>query len=334
MLAVTLYIRDNCSQCDHALEDLRSLQDEVPHKLYVVNVDSSADLKKRWGESVPAIRTGPYKLSAPFTRQQILVTLSAARDVDTQQETNIQYQRQQKQRYDWTLADKINYWIGHHFMTALNVFLFLFIGLPFLAPVLMETGHPGLARPIYSFYSVLCHQLAYRSFFLFGEQPVYPREAANLDQYISFEEITGHTADTSLADVRYASRLTGEGVEGMGYKIAYCQRDIAIYLSMLLFGILFQITGRKLKALPWYWWVLIGIFPIGLDGGSQLLSQMFNMPFFHYRESIPLLRVITGTLFGFTTAWFGFPLMQETADDARVNSETKMSMIKNKDKYS
>ena len=31
-----------------------------------------------------------------------------------------------------------------------------------------------------------------------------------------------------------------------------------------------------------------------------------------YRESTPYLRVLTGGLFGFLTAWFGYPVVEET----------------------
>ncbi|MEJ2759566.1 MAG: DUF2085 domain-containing protein [Anaerolineales bacterium] len=58
-----------------------------------------------------------------------------------------------------------------------------------------------------------------------------------------------------------------------------------------------------------------GILPIGLDGFSQLFSQMFT--FIPYRESTPLLRTITGALFGFTTGWFGFPVLEESMRDTR-----------------
>ncbi len=48
-------------------------------------------------------------------------------------------------------------------------------------------------------------------------------------------------------------------------------------------------------------WILIGLGPIGLDGFSQLFSQMdwsWLATIFPYRESTPFLRVLTGALFG------------------------------------
>jgi uncharacterized membrane protein len=114
------------------------------------------------------------------------------------------------------------------------------------------------------------------------------------------------------------------GNEQVGYKIAVCQRDVAIYIAIIVFGLLFAITGRRLKPLHWIAWLLIGIVPIGLDGFSQLFSQL-NLSFlnldinaiFPYRESTPFLRVLTGALFGFATAWFGLPYMETSMRETR-----------------
>jgi uncharacterized membrane protein len=102
----------------------------------------------------------------------------------------------------------------------------------------------------------------------------------------------------------------------MGYKVAFCERDVAIYLGILLFGLLFAATNRRIRALHWLAWLIIGLGPIGLDGFSQLLSQPpFSL--WVYRESTPLLRTLTGGVFGFMTAWYGFPIVEETMRDAR-----------------
>jgi hypothetical protein len=56
--------------------------------------------------------------------------------------------------------------------------------------------------------------------------------------------------------------------------------------------------------------------PIGLDGVSQIVSQL-PWDIIPVRESTPLLRTITGGLFGFATAWFGYPIVEETMADTR-----------------
>jgi uncharacterized membrane protein len=77
-----------------------------------------------------------------------------------------------------------------------------------------------------------------------------------------------------------------------------------------------------MKSLPWYLWIIFGILPIAMDGLSQLLSQpplnvFISSDLLAYRESTPFLRSLTGFLFGFTTAWFGYPLVEETMADTR-----------------
>jgi hypothetical protein len=55
----------------------------------------------------------------------------------------------------------------------------------------MKTGQVNVADVILKLYKPLCHQLAYRSFFLFGEQAVYPRELAGIEGLATYETATG-----------------------------------------------------------------------------------------------------------------------------------------------
>jgi peptidoglycan/LPS O-acetylase OafA/YrhL len=56
-----------------------------------------------------------------------------------------------------------------------------------------------------------------------------------------------------------------------------------------------------------------------LDGGSQLSSSLPFLPdWFPARESTPLLRVVTGALFGITTAWFLYPYVEESMRETRA----------------
>jgi len=101
--------------------------------------------------------------------------------------------------------------------------------------------------------------------------------------------------------------------------------------AMALFGLIFAATNRRLPKLNWMIWVLVGVFPIGLDGFSQLFSQIpstFIQSFLPYRESTPFLRVLTGFLFGFATAWFMFPLIEETMVDTRRMLSRKFAAFK------
>lgn len=322
MLTVTLYTRPGCHLCEQAKLELATLQEEYPHRLVEINIEQDDALQKAYGFDIPVIEVGPYRLKAPFTLQEMRVTLSAAGD------RRGQLQNLDAKAYDEllqrgqtvTTADRIAHWIARHYLALVNFILFLYVGIPFLAPVLMRVGLPGPAGVIYTIYSPLCHQFGFRSWFLFGEQSYYPLKEANLRGVMDFETATGiHGLHDSGGLARLQARAF-RGNEVVGYKVALCQRDVAIYASMVVFGLLFALTGRRFKSLHWMVWVLLALGPVGLDGFSQLISQ-FSFPLLSqilpYRESTPFLRTLTGFLFGFTTAWFAYPSIEENMRDVR-----------------
>jgi uncharacterized membrane protein len=91
-----------------------------------------------------------------------------------------------------------------------------------------------------------------------------------------------------------------------GQKMAYCQRDTAIYGAMFLGGLAY--ARRRRPGLPFWAFVLLSL-PIALDGGAATLGV---------RDSTPLLRTLTGTLFGLAVAWFVYPLMDRALDSLRL----------------
>jgi uncharacterized membrane protein len=214
----------------------------------------------------------------------------------------------------------VYYWIAQHYLAVVNWIVFVYVGLPFLAPALMKIGADIPAKIIYLIYSPLCHQFAFRSFFLFGEQPYYPLKEAGLVGIKTLEQVTGFQdlANPFSVSRLYARQFIGNAT--LGYKVAFCERDVAIYAAIVLFGLIYGMTKRRFPSLHWMPWFLIGIVPIGLDGFYQLFSQ-FNWPwlmtYLPYYESTPFMRVLTGGLFGFMTAWFAFPSIEESMKDTR-----------------
>jgi uncharacterized membrane protein len=315
---VVLYTRKNCKLCDQAREDLAGLQNDIPHELIEVDVGNDPTLKVVYGERVPVVQSGPFILEAPFNQQKLRMTLGAARDNQSQRLTyeGEAYEKKIQKRQVISSGDKFSYFMSKHYLLVFNIFLLLYAGLPWVAPVLIKAGYPQLAKPIYSFYSATCHQLAFRSWFLYGDQPAYPREAAHMEGWVTYGEATGENEENLWEARKYNGELDGQGYE-VGYKVPFCQRDVAIWGAMFLFGLLFALSGRRIPLLPMAIWFIVGILPIGLDGGTQLLSQLGWFSWIPYRESTPLLRTITGVLFGFTTAWFGFPVVEETMEETR-----------------
>lgn len=328
MIEVIFYRRENCELCDAVIDDLITVRQEYEYKLNVVQIDNQPDLESEFGEFIPALKIGPYLLKSPFTIDDLRVTLSAAQDRDKHIENIIEPIKGDKTAYQWGKSDDFSHWFSKHYMVLFNLVVFIYFGMAFLAPVLMKVGAVQPAKVIYKVYGFVCHQLAYRSIFLFGEQFVYPRAAAGVDGLLTFHEATGMGEGNTVQEMFAARKYVGDEI--VGYKIALCQRCLSIYGSILLFGLIFSLTGKKLPPLPFWIWILIGILPIAFDGLSQILSQPpFNL--WHFRESTPFFRILTGFLFGFFTAWFGYPLVEESMRDTRKLLEYKKERIRRTD---
>lgn len=322
MLTITLYSRKDDPFSVEARNNLESLKDQFPHRLVEVDVDSDPILKKNYGERTPVIEVGPYSLKAPFDKQKLMMTLGAANDRRSQLNRLGREDHHDRVHRGQAVSggDRVIHWISKHYLALINLFMLLYFGLPILAPVLMKAGAPLPASVIYTIYKPLCHQFGFRSFYLFGEQAYYPLAEAGIPGVRTFEQVTGIS---DVHDPNNISRLNARqhiGDEFVGYKMALCERDMAIYGGMFLFGIVYALTNRRIKPLHWIAWILIGMAPIGLDGFSQLFSQMewtWLSSILPYRESTPFLRVLTGGLFGIATAWFAFPYMEESMSETR-----------------
>ena len=332
MLTVTLYMREECHLCEQAKEDLDSLQEQYPHRLVEVDIDSDPALQRAYLVEIPVVEVGPYRLKAPFDRQKLMITLGAASDRRNQLEEigGEVYEARVKRGQKISRADKAMHWISRHYLAILNLVMLLYVGLPVLAPALMKGGATAPARVIYTIYSPLCHQFGFRSFFLYGEQAYYPLEEAGVN-VVDFETATGilHLHDPNDYSRWEARRYVGD--ETVGYKVALCERDVAIYASILFFGLLFGLTGRRFPQLHWSIWILLGLGPIGLDGFSQLFSQFdwqALAEILPYRESTPFLRVLTGSMFGFFTAWFAYPNIEESMQETRQFFIKKFANVK------
>lgn len=323
MIEVVLYSREDCHLCEQAKAELDALQAELPHHLTVVDVDSDPKLQKKYGFNVPVVSAGPYHINAPITRQDLIITLKAAEQRERQITMVDQSIEQKKQlvTVTWTSSDRFSEWISKHYLAVFNIFIGLYLGMAFLAPILMKVGATTSANVLYRVYGAMCHQLAFRSWFLFGEEYAYPRSTANIEGLIPYVQAIGLGED----DLWAARDFVGNDI--IGYKVALCQRDVAIYAGILAFGLLFAVTRRRIRSLHWIAWLIFGIVPIALDGFSQLVSQLPIFNFIPFRESTPFLRTLTGFLFGFMTAWFGYPLVEESMRDTRLYLEGKRKRI-------
>ncbi|MGC8879125.1 MAG: DUF2085 domain-containing protein [Anaerolineae bacterium] len=186
------------------------------------------------------------------------------------------------------------------------------LGLAVLAPWLMAIGLEVPARIIYRFYSLQCHQLPQRSYFLFGQAGGI--QTYSLDQILAWG-----------ADINHLRAFLGN--PKVGYKVAFDMRLTALYSALFVGSLLWTVFGRWLPRLKPIIYLLL-ILPMALDGGSHLLSEITGLGFretntwaiwltgshfspdFYTGTTIGtlnwMLRTATGALFGLATAWFVF----------------------------
>lgn len=190
--------------------------------------------------------------------------------------------------------DKMIFQLARHWLLVFNLATGIYAGLPFLAPAFMAWGLTSWGKAIYTLYIPACHQLPWRSFFLFGAHPAYTFQA--------LQDALGPEGSLILWQGR-----NFYGTPALGYKMAYCQRDAAIYTAIFLAGLFFALLRHRLKPLPWRWF-FVSILPLAVDGTGQLLGLW---------ESTPLSRVLTGGLFGVAGVWLTYPYLEEGMNDAK-----------------
>jgi uncharacterized membrane protein len=161
-------------------------------------------------------------------------------------------------------ADRAIYRFAHHWLFDFNGVSGGFAGAVIAAPLLAAWDKAGAAKPLYSLFSLVCHQDPDRSFHIFGHQ------------------------------------------------FACCERCAAIYLSIALFGVLFAFVRARMSN-PTYVAMIALVSPVVLDGmavGSGLYGGNLVM------------RVVTGTLFGFAVIWFLYPRFEAGFAGLRAQLES------------
>lgn len=218
--------------------------------------------------------------------------------------------------------------LARHWLLFVNLLIALWVALPWLAPVFMHLGWVSAAKVIYLLYSFQCHQLPERSYFLFGRQAMY-----------------------SLAEIQSVWQFTENplilrqfiGNPEMGWKVAWSDRMVSMYTSILFGGLLYGLARKWLKPLP-FWTFAILLLPMIIDGSTHMVSDLAGMgqgfrdtniwlqiitnnafsAAFYQGDALgsfnSWMRLITGILFGIALVGFAYPYINDSfADTVRDN---------------
>jgi uncharacterized membrane protein len=236
-----------------------------------------------------------------------------------------------KQRNRAILVNRWAYWISRYWLLVFSLSYGLFVGLPFIAPILMELGWEWGGRAIYLVYTFFCHQLPQRSLFLFGPKGMY-----------------------SLVDIQAAWQDTINplvlrqfvGNPDMGWKVAWSDRMVSMYSSILIFAWAWYPLRRKVPKLPLLGLALL-LVPMGVDGITHSLSDFAGLGLGFRDSNLWLvglthnafstgfysgdalgsfnswMRWFSGFAFGLGVVWFGFPYLHEFFSEIVTTIESK-----------
>jgi len=231
------------------------------------------------------------------------------------------------------LMKRIVLGFARHWLLFVNLLIAIWVGLPWLAPVFMHLGWNSAGNAIYFIYSFQCHQLPERSFFLFSRQSMY-----------------------SLAEIQTAWRHTNDmfilrqfiGNPEMGWKVAWSDRMVSMYTSILPASLLYGLVRKRMKPIS-FWMFALLLVPMAIDGGTHALSDLAGigqgfrdtniwlqilthhaLPITFYQGDAlgslnSWMRLITGVLFGFGVVGFAFPYINDSfAGVVQRSEETLM----------
>lgn len=174
MQTVRLYSKEDCHLCEEAKMILAAVAVRAPFDVQVVDIEQNPVLHKLFVEHIPVVEIeGGTRLYWPFTPDDVLHALDDTLKSDQETRESARPAISGRTRDLVIFADKVIYRFAKHWTLMVGLFLGLYAGLPFLAPILLASGYSGPANLIYSAYRFACHQLPSRSYFIFGQQVAY-----------------------------------------------------------------------------------------------------------------------------------------------------------------
>jgi uncharacterized membrane protein len=202
-------------------------------------------------------------------------------------------------------------WVARHWLALANTFFLTYVGLPFLAPVLLAYGFTGPANTIYSLYRAACHQFPSRAYFIFGEQvALCHRDIAIYATLLAGGLVFGFIRHRLKPPPFhwYAFMLVPIALDGgmqMVSELLQVAPVIILWaIGLILIGVVMVVAYSQQK-LTWHVMLFLAFGPLAL-----LYVQFFGP----YHSDL-LRRNLTGFIFGLGTVWFAYPYLEESFRD-------------------
>lgn len=221
----------------------------------------------------------------------------------------------------WAIRlNRLVFRLSRRWLPIISLLIGAYVILPWLAPIFMTLGWSDAAAVIYRFYAIQCHQLPQRSFFLFGSSPMYSLDAVQS----AWQDSTNPMVLRQFV-----------GNPDMGWKVAWSDRMVYMYSSLLLWGALFWPLRNRLGRIRWRGVTLL-LLPLLIDGVTHMISdvtggigggfrysnawlasltgQSFPATFYSgdaFGSFNSWMRFLTGILFGLGAVWFVYPQLHQ-----------------------
>ncbi len=218
-------------------------------------------------------------------------------------------------------VNRASLWLSKHWLAAANLFFLTYVGLPFLAPLLLAAGYYRAANAIYQMYNFTCHQFPSRAYFVAGEQVCMCHRCVAMYGTIFLGGLVYGLLRPRLKPLNFRGYLLFLAPIGLDGGLAFMGELAQVVPTLIITGLglgLLLVIGLllyKQKQLTWPGYLLLFI------GLAAVIYVQFSGP--HYSNYT--LRTITGIIFGVGTVWFTYPMMDEAFGEVWRETQAKLA---------
>ena len=218
-------------------------------------------------------------------------------------------------------ADQRILWLAEHWLAVFNGFFALYVGLAFLAPVLLAYGYANIANVIYAVYRLDCHQLPSRSYFIAGEQVAFCHRHVAMYGTLLVAGLLFNGVRRRLKPPPlrwYVFFLVPIAVDGGLATASGWLHFMPIGRLWAIGLIAMGITSAILHSrhyLTWHSYLFFAFGPLSL----------IYLQYFGPYQSNWTLRTLTGLIFGLGTVWYVYPNLEKYFHKVRHQVHSKLA---------